>query len=281
MRGNRTVLLLATLWLVAGRMAGAGAAGEVAEDVLLQYALPGELEVSDLRDGPHCRIFYPEAMLEGADRYPVVVWGNGSGASPVTYRPLLRHWAGHGMVVAAAMTPTAGSGAEMRRCLRFLSAEHHDNADSIFHQRLDLEAVATAGHSQGGGGAIMSAIDPRVITTVAIQPAVTGESHDADRWSRQGGPVLLLSGGDDQTVDAEVHHRPFQEAANTPVFWATLAGANHYTPLSGAGEYRAVTTAWLRWRLAGDETAGRLFNPEGCLLCALDQWSVVSSLPAR
>lgn len=274
---NRMVLVAVVLGLLVSRTASA-ASGEAAS-VLRLYALPGEHEVADLRAGPHCRIFYPEAITRDAGRFPVVVWGNGSGASPVTYRPLLRHWASHGMVVVAAMTPTAGSGAEMRRCLRFVAAEHHDNGDSLFHQRLDLEAVATAGHSQGGGGAIMAAIDPRVTTTVAIQPAVTGESHDAGRWSRQGGPVLLLSGGDDLTVDAETHHRPFQQAANTPVFWATLAGANHFTPLAGAGEYRAVTTAWLRWRLSGDEEAAPLFRTPECLLCTLDQWTVVSSLP--
>lgn len=41
------------------------------------------------------------------------VWGNGTGAVPAVYAPLLRHLASYGFVVAAADTPFSGTGKEM------------------------------------------------------------------------------------------------------------------------------------------------------------------------
>ena len=39
-----------------------------------------------------------------------------------------------------------------------------------FNGKVDLTRVAAMGYSQGGGGAMAAARDPRVDTTVAIQP---------------------------------------------------------------------------------------------------------------
>jgi len=127
----------------------------------------------------------------------------------------------------------------------------------------------------------MSSIDPLIRTTVAIQPHVLSEQHDPRRWQQLGGPLLLLSGGEDTTVNADLNHLPVYEAASQPVFWATLEGAHHFVPLGGAGAYRGPMTAWFAWQLKDDAQAGSLFQPSACLLCEHPQWQVQSTLIAQ
>lgn len=68
----------------------------------------------------------------------MILWGNGTGASPSTYGSLLRHFASHGFIVAAANTSNAGSGDEMLDGLDNLT-DFNDQAFSRFHEMVDLE----------------------------------------------------------------------------------------------------------------------------------------------
>ncbi len=227
--------------------------------------------VSDIRLGRECRIFHPELMDDG--RHPIVIWGNGTYTSPASYRGMLEHWASHGMVVVAAMTPNAGTGREMGGCLDDILDENTRDG-SIFQNKLMPLRVAVAGHSQGGGGAIMLGQDLRVTTVIAIQPYVTGRGHEASAWEAQQGPMLLLSGTEDYTAPPSEQQQPVFDAANVPVFWLTLRGASHLAPMYTGGSYLGPMTAWLRWRLRNDTQAARLFENESCELCSDPRWEI-------
>src|SRR5512143_1377519 len=56
-----------------------------------------------------CHLYRPATLGDDGVRHPVVVWGNGTIGQPVDYAPLLKHWASHGFVVAAANTAMAGT----------------------------------------------------------------------------------------------------------------------------------------------------------------------------
>jgi len=227
--------------------------------------------VSDTRLGRECRIFHPELMDDG--RHPIVIWGNGTYTSPASYRGMLEHWASHGMVVVAAMTPNAGTGREMGGCLDDILDENTRDG-SIFQNKLMPLRVAVAGHSQGGGGAIMLGQDLRVTTVIAIQPYVTGRGHEASAWEAQQGPMLLLSGAEDYTAPPSEQQQLVFDAANVPVFWLTLRGASHLAPMYTGGSYLGPMTAWLRWRLRNDTQAARLFENESCELCSDPRWEI-------
>ena len=227
--------------------------------------------VSDTRLGRECRIFHPELMDDG--RHPIVIWGNGTYTSPASYRGMLEHWASHGMVVVAAMTPNAGTGREMGGCLDDILDENTRDG-SIFQNKLMPLRVAVAGHSQGGGGAIMLGQDLRVTTVIAIQPYVTGRGHEASAWGAQQGPMLLLSGTEDYTAPPSEQQQPVFDSANVPVFWLTLRGASHLAPMYTGGSYLGPMTAWLRWRLRNDKQAARIFENENCELCSDPRWEM-------
>ncbi len=227
--------------------------------------------VSDTRLGRECRVFHPELMDDG--RHPIVIWGNGTYTSPASYRSMLEHWASHGMVVVAAMTPNAGTGREMGGCLDDILDENTRDG-SIFQNKLMPLRVAVAGHSQGGGGAIMLGQDLRVTTVIAIQPYVTGRGHEPSAWQSQQGALLLLSGAEDYTAPPTEQQQSVFDAAEVPVTWLTLRGASHLAPMYTGGSYLGPVTAWLRWYLRNDSQAAALFEGSRCVLCQDPRWEV-------
>src|SRR6266540_1257504 len=77
------------------------------------WATPGPFAVTvEAGDSAHT-IYRPTTLGQNGLRHPVIVWGNGTGATPQIYDGLLRHLASHGFVVAAANTTQSGSGQEM------------------------------------------------------------------------------------------------------------------------------------------------------------------------
>ena len=87
----------------------------------------------------------------------------------------------------------------MRSGIDLVAAEAADPG-SVFYDKVDLDRIGAAGHSQGGSGAINAAIDDRVDTVVAIQP---GPLNDVDLIDE---PVLYLAGQFDLVVWPSVVH---------------------------------------------------------------------------
>ena len=218
--------------------------------------------------GERCTVFRPIELKPGAK---VILWGNGTGTQPVDYGVLLQQLASYGFVVAAANTPQAGSGADMLACLDWLTAENAREG-SAYKGKLDLSKVGATGHSQGGGGTIMTGRDPRVTVTAPLMPG--GRGDVATAVTQQHGPMLLLSGGLDTTAPPDRSQKPVFEAAKTPVIWLTYKTAGHLAAMRDAGPYRGALTAWFLYQLDGDAKAGAMFSGEGCGYCMDQDWVI-------
>ncbi|MBP2478614.1 hypothetical protein JOF53_007486 [Crossiella equi] len=232
------------------------------------WAAPGPFAVTESPSGAGHTVFRPaELGSRGCAKHPVLLWGNGSYATPADYAKLLRHLASHGFLVAAADTTQSGSGKEMLAGLDHLTAEN-TRAGSPYEGRVDLANVGAAGHSQGGGGAILAGADPRVRTTVPIQPGPQG-STDA-----LSGPVFYLGGQLDVIVAPLLLILPrFRQTRHIPAVYGELAFAGHSAPSGDGGGYRGPITAWLRYHLLGDPLARAEFYGPGCHNCAARVWS--------
>lgn len=220
-------------------------------------------------EGPDCIVHRPATLGEGGLKHPVIIWGMGTGGFN-TYSVMFDLWASNGFVVAAATLDNGqGDGDEMLACL--------DHVCDKFASDVDCRAGAS-GHSQGGAGAIMAGRDARVLTTAPLQPytaegfgGFAGASID-----QQTGPMLLLSGTEDNVASPEVHQQPVFEMTNVPVFWATLMGGNHTaTGLDGAAAYKGITLAWFRLQLMGDESYRSMFYAPDCSVCDDDMWEIL------
>lgn len=258
----RTRALLRPL-LVLGLVAGTLISCKPFPSVGTDFADPGPFEVSVREDAEHW-YYYPTELGQAGRKHPVILWGNGTFLNPGHYDALLRHFASHGFIVAAAYTSNAGSGQEMLAGLDNLTAFDADST-SVFHEHVDLTRVATVGHSQGGGGAINAAADPRVGFSVPIQPfqgAVSG-LH---------GPTFFLSGEADTLISSASVRQKFDASTGIPAAYGDLAGADHYQPIVNGNGYRGPVTAWLRWHMMGDTIARDQFVGP-CAYCTSDAWA--------
>jgi dienelactone hydrolase len=256
------LLTLATAVLLAGLPAAATELRPVRD----QWAEPGPYPVMvEPLDGDHT--VYRPATLD--QRHPVIIWGNGTLADPSNYDGLLRHWASHGFIVAAANTRNSGSGKEMLDGATLLAGEN-SLPSSVYYQKVDTGHIGATGHSQGGGGAIAAGADPRISTTIPIEPGPLGEVKALHS------PMFILGGQLDLVVAPQLLVIPrYNAATQIPAVYGELAGATHLTPTGDGGGFRGMTTAWFRYWLMDDEQAGAEFIGPDCGLCRNPAWSDV------
>ncbi|HEY8546162.1 MAG TPA: hypothetical protein VIL36_13980 [Acidimicrobiales bacterium] len=236
------------------------------------FADPGPYGTAIISDADHT-FFYPTPLRDDGTgiKHPVIVWGNGTFLTPMNYEGLLRHFASHGFIVAAANTTNAGSGNEMIAGLDKL-AGYDATPGHVFHDKVDLTMVATMGHSQGGLGATNAARDPRVRTVVAIQ----GAGGDLSSYD---GSVLFLSGSADTIVPSGAIQSLYEQVAGRiPAAYGDLAGADHFQPIGNGNAYRGHLTAWVRWQLMHDRIAGNQFVGE-CAYCDNPLWTTYLTNP--
>ncbi|MFE9045385.1 acetylxylan esterase [Streptomyces sp. NPDC007818] len=227
---------------------------------------PGPYEVDVDIEAVHT-FYHPRTMGPSGERHPVVIWGNGTGAVPGIYSSLLRHWASHGFIVAAANTPASNFAISMRAGIDVLERRNADFGSEYFG-KVDLERIGSAGHSQGGAAAVNAAIDARVDTAVPIQP---GPLTDPDLTDV---PVFYLAGQRDLTVWPALVKALYRDSGHLPAVYGEVRGAGHLSSIGDGGDFRAPTTAWLRFWLMGDENARGVFFGPGCGACGDDGlWS--------
>ncbi|MCP2342122.1 alpha/beta hydrolase family protein [Actinomadura rupiterrae] len=216
--------------------------------------------------------YYPSDIATNPLKHPVIIWGNGTGVTPAAYDALLRHWASHGFIVAAANTTQANSGTAMRAGIDRLTTLN-GTSGSPFHGKVDLTRVGASGHSQGGAGAIQSSADSRVDTTVPIEPGPLAST------SNLHGPTLYLAGQDDTVVNPNWVHNFYTSSTQVPAEFTELAGATHFTAAGDGGGFRGITTAWFRFELMGDEQARGIFFGPGCGICSGPTWLATERNP--
>jgi hypothetical protein len=224
---------------------------------------------------PMCTIFRPAVLGEGGRKHPVILWANGITLNPTFYAGMLRHFASHGFVVAAADTSrvgSAGNGQNLLACLAYIEAQNATGG--AYAHQLNIYRVGIAGHSAGGAGVIMAGRDPRITATAPIQPWV-GPQHGYDPTSRaqQNGPMFLTSGELDTEIPIE-HVISVYTGVNVPIFWGHRLGSGHNDPLFDAPLYRRPLTAWFRTFLMLDNAASTLFFGANCQLCVTPAWVV-------
>ncbi|MFE5285888.1 alpha/beta hydrolase family protein [Nocardia sp. NPDC056611] len=209
-------------------------------------------------------VYYPQTMGAHGEKHPVIIWGNGTGVLPGAYTLLLRHYASHGFIVVAANTPVSNFAITMRSGIDLIEKLNGDPS-SVFYGKVNLDRIGSAGHSQGGSGAINAAVDPRVDTVVAIQP---GPLNDPGQLHK---PALFLAGQFDAIVWPVLVKAMYNAVDQAPAEYAELRGATHFGTGITGGDMRGPSTAWLRYWLMDDANARTEFFGPNCGFCADSQ----------
>jgi pimeloyl-ACP methyl ester carboxylesterase len=234
------------------------------------WEVPGPYAVTVAPRGTTHTLYYPTNLGAGGVQHPILIWGNGTGATVAEYEFALKHLASWGFVVAAANTGQSGSGAEMLDGARFLIAEDK-RVGSPFYGKLDETKVGASGHSQGGGGAVVVGADPLVDTTVPIQPGPQGNTTELR------GPAFFIAGQNDWIVPSFYVRSRYSWATQVPAVFGELRGADHFFPGETRTRVLGPVTAWFRFWLMGDEaTRGVFFGTPFGLGTDTDAWSATA-----
>jgi hypothetical protein len=222
-----------------------------------------------------CTIFRPSVLGAGGCLNPLIVWGNGTTNTPSNYTALFNHFASHGFIVAAADTSNAGSGKEMLACLQYV-IDQNGASGSPYQGKVDVNHIASSGYSQGGAGCLEAGLDPRFTVTAPVSPYVVIAlgGYDTTSAMKQTHPMFMISGSADSVAVPSNNQMPIFQQAQVPIVWATHAGSTHFEVLNTGGAYAGPLTAWFRYMLMGDASAGQWFEKPVCNLCSASGWSV-------
>ena len=121
-----------------------------------RYLAMGPYEVRQIKaeapeDWKEFVAYYPADLEESGEKWPAVVFVNGTGVYASKYPALFRHLASHGFLVLGNEDPGTFSGDSADATLSWL-LEQNDDPDSMFYQKVDTDHLGLSGHSQGAWG---------------------------------------------------------------------------------------------------------------------------------
>ena len=207
---------------------------EIVEDEDTGTEIPdetGEIDqpttVTETFVGPNSDItvFRPAKLGKGGVQHPVVIWGNGTSASPNNYSNLLMSLASEGFIVVAPNSGQVGDGEEMQLALDWI-LDQGDDSNSIYFDNISTK-VGVFGHSQGGAATLLLAsTDSRITSVVAIEPEPC--EFFPCMLSSPKFPSMIIAGGNDSLFPADMLKTDVYDVLNTPSkIFAVHDNANH------------------------------------------------------
>lgn len=228
-----------------------------------KYTLPGRNKVLTVTvmNGTKklYKIYYP-ASLSGV--YPVVTWGNGTGALPKNYDSVLTHLASWGIIAIDNFIQNTGSGEDILAAAEYMIAQN-SNSSGIFFNRVDTAHIGAAGHSQGASGVINAYTNfsnghiIKTIVPIAL-PSQTGtQSYNTGNVYV---PMFFMSGSKDWLISPFSTNKKAYDMlpAGVPAAMGMRKGADH-NAIQVTKLHWGYLTAWMQYQLKQDPVAKLAF----------------------
>jgi dienelactone hydrolase len=264
---------------------------------------------------PGHTIYRPENLrsFNKENPMPVLAWGNGGCAnSSQMHANFLAEIASQGFLVVAIGPFGASGGPSMQgggtKSVQLLEALDWATAEnkrqgSKYYGKVNPAKFAAAGMSCGGLQALEVSPDPRVTTSIIMNSGVLNTPMGAppkaapsagtaqagpspkmmmampvvgkDALQRLHAPIFYVIGGE-KDIAYKNAVDDFAKIESVPVAMANLDvghGGTYSQP--NGGEFGKVAGAWLKWKLKGNEDAGKMFSGASCGLCSDANWKFV------
>jgi hypothetical protein len=264
---------------VASRVVEDGGTGPYSAVMLTESTLPTHT------------VFRPKdlSVFNKSNKLPIIAWGNGACAnSPWEHINFLSEVSSYGfLVVAIGPMPLEGekgsgksTSSQLLDAINWAVAQNADKKSPYFN-KIDVAKVAISGMSCGGLQTLEVASDPRVSTVVVCNSGIfstpgNGRSGMPNLTKENLGklhtPTLYMLGGEKDIAYANGMD-DYKRINHVPVFMANMDvghGGTYSQP--HGGEFAKVATAWYKWQLKGDSTAGQLFRGEPAGLSKNPNW---------
>ncbi|OME94579.1 MULTISPECIES: poly(ethylene terephthalate) hydrolase family protein [Paenibacillus] len=223
------------------------------------------------------RIYYP--AFQGDESYPIISWGNGTDATPDRYDELLTHLASWGFIVIDSYSKTTGTGKEIVEAIDYLKNENQ-LANSLFYQKIQMEHIGVAGHSQGSTGVInahtnyISGSLIKTVVSIALPDLKHCDPEDVYDTALITVPFLIMGGTRDFLISPVSTNQLALHSTNasTPVMMGMAKGAAHTAIEGNGGNHRGYLTAWMRYRLFDDQEAMKAFHGDSSEMLHNTNW---------
>lgn len=203
---------------------------------------------------PGVRVVHPTDL--GADGYehPILVYGNGTGATCDQTAPVQEPLASWGFVVICPQSGEVGSGDEMLAAAEW-AVQQDGNPDGIFAGSLDTDNIGVYGASQGGGGAVWALEKSDLITSAlpVVLPSPIFSTHGVPDWGSFTEPVFYMWGADDILSFDRV--TAIYNPTAPPKAMVDMVGVGHDIPV----DRLPYMIAWFKYTLEGDQFARSAF----------------------
>ena len=236
-----------------------------------------EAEYAENADIKKVEIWYPEELKAGGEKYPVVLFVNGTGVAASRYRPVFEHLASWGFIAIGNEDPSTWEGKKADATLSWLLAANEDET-SIFYHRIDTSNIGITGHSQGGVGVFhaINETEHKELYKCAVSLSPTQEDmaealkmpYDS---SKTAIPVMILAGAPNDVISLEGLNDMVKKIS-AGVVAARRSNTDHGQMLYSGDGY---VTAWFMWQLQGDETAAAAFLGENAEILHNANWQDV------
>ena len=256
-----------------------------------KYTSYGEFEVNSIEFESNeelfdnYKIWYPSKLEENnSEKYPVVVFVNGTGVPYQKYGATFEHLASWGFVVIGNDDANSASGESSSITLDYILSLN-SNEESVFFNKLDITSVGISGHSQGGVGAINAITEfgnSNIFKSIYTASTTSIELANALEWNydvtKISIPYFMVAGTG--KVDAETI-APLESMiknyinlnSDIKAVMARRKNTDHGDMLLNADGYM---TAWLRYTLMNDEEASKVFLGDSAeILSNLNNWQDV------
>lgn len=256
---------------------------ELAEGSIEQrYAQQGSYqvkveEVKSARGEALFRIYYP--AFQGDESYPIISWGNGTDATPDRYDELFTHLASWGFIVIDSYSKTTGTGKEIMEAIEYLSNENQRES-SLFYQKIKMEQIGAAGHSQGSTGVINAHTNYingsliKTVVSIALPDLKHCDPEDVYDTARITVPFLIMGGTRDFLISPVSTNQLALQRTNstTPVMMGMAKGAAHTAIEDNGSNHRGYLTAWMRYWLFDDQEAMKAFLGDSAEMMHNTNW---------
>ena len=236
-----------------------------------------EADYAENADIKKIEIWYPKELETSGEKYPVVVFVNGTGVAASRYKPVFEHLASWGFIAIGNEDPSTWEGKKADATLSWLLAANEDET-SIFYHRVDTNIIGITGHSQGGVGVFhaINETEHKELHKCAVSLSPTQEDmaealkmpYDS---SKTAIPVMILAGAPNDVISLEGLNDMVKKIS-AGVVVARRSNTDHGQMLYSGDGY---VTAWFMWQLQGDETAAAAFLGENAEILHNANWQDV------
>lgn len=189
------------------------------------------------------RVYYPADATEPA---PALIFHHGFGFSHLDYESTLVHVASHG-VIAVSVADDYPYGVRSFSCglaqqesawVMLATRDHLEQlaseSETVLSGLLDTSRIFYAGHSRGGGSAIIAGeLDPRTCGIIALQPTDPKEDPWIGSTNRSNilprVPILLISAEQERDTIYPLAERMLERVRGSGTMVTVYGGCHGYT----------------------------------------------------